>query len=132
MTSIGHPAFGRRAAPLARQLRSLIATDEILDFLWLRTGMAFHFAEDYDAAQAAYLHAVEVPATRAMAMYQLACIHALRGEVAPALSWLERSLEAGMGEYQHLVGDSDLDGSAVPWWWRRWPWHSSWCSAPVS
>ncbi len=61
-----------------------------------------------DAAEAldnAARYAREAPAT---ALYNLACAHALNGRTSDALGTLERSIEAGYSDAEHMRSDSDL------------------------
>jgi len=96
-------------AGYARLHEKVLEGEPALAYLWLDVGLGYHFDEDYPAAQAAYTKALEVPATRAMAMYQLACTNALLGDIDVAINWLESSLDAGFEEYSYLIHDSDLD-----------------------
>jgi tetratricopeptide (TPR) repeat protein len=42
-------------------------------------------------------------------MYNIACIYSLQKKPAPALKWLERAIDNGFSEYDHMSKDSDLD-----------------------
>ncbi len=59
----------------------------------------------------AYAKCVQAEAIRpGNAAYNLACIHALRGELQPMVEWLDRSHVAGkLPTQKHIAADKDLD-----------------------
>ncbi|MCW5943917.1 MAG: hypothetical protein KIS66_16930 [Fimbriimonadaceae bacterium] len=76
---------------------------------WFRLGYAHHTARAYREAIGAYEKSYAlhwIPGTTA---YNLACAHALAGNEAAALKWLERSMQDGFRDARLLATDPDLD-----------------------
>jgi hypothetical protein len=42
-------------------------------------------------------------------MYNIACVYSLRNNAEPALRWLERSIDNGFTDLDHMREDPDLD-----------------------
>ncbi len=76
---------------------------------WSKVGTRLLMLRQLDAAAEALENAArfarEAPAT---ALYNLACAYALDGRPAAALEALERSIEAGYSDPDHLLADPDL------------------------
>lgn len=68
---------------------------------------------DYDRASRAFLAAAEAGVRPATALYNAACANALANRKAEALDLLQRALDAGFDDPEHLRKDDDLDGIRV-------------------
>ncbi|MBK8270412.1 MAG: dienelactone hydrolase family protein [Planctomycetes bacterium] len=63
---------------------------------------------DYKKALKAATQLHELNPDEPTPMYNMACMHARLGEKDKAYTWLERSVEAGYGDADHLYGDADF------------------------
>ncbi|MCK5944261.1 MAG: tetratricopeptide repeat protein [Planctomycetes bacterium] len=76
---------------------------------WHRLGYALHAQGKLDEALAAHLRAADFPQFAPTGYYNVACVHALRGDTEKAFQFLQRSVAAGMSNPQQFAGDADLD-----------------------
>lgn len=116
------PSFGPGNTDLARSLEHVGRYDEALD-LFRRgtaspdgrvppsTGLAIMLwkAGQYDEARRAIAATKELASTRWIAPFGLASYHAVAGEIAEALEWLERGLEQHDGSMVYLKVHPRLD-----------------------
>ena len=75
-------------------------------------GSRLHQSKNYREAIAKFKAVVEGHPDSREALgsaYNIACGHALLGEKKDALTWLEKSVEMGWSDLEHLEKDSDLD-----------------------
>jgi tetratricopeptide (TPR) repeat protein len=75
---------------------------------WQLLGYSLHAAGKLDEALPAHLKAAEFPATKAVATYNVACVHALQGNPTEAFAWLEKAVAAGFDDLEQLRGDADF------------------------
>ncbi len=68
-----------------------------------------HGEGKWDAAIARFQESIDDGYRVATSSYNIACGHALQGDAAQALAWIDRALEAGFDSYDLLYEDSDLD-----------------------
>lgn len=66
-------------------------------------------ARELDAAQQAFERCVALFPERAVSYYNLACVHALRGDAPRAVAQLRASFERGFLDVAHMQRDPDLD-----------------------
>ena len=71
-------------------------------------GLALHQQKKYDDAILWYRKAAEFKPTKAIALYNMACIHSLQGNNDAAFEQLEQSLAAGFNNFGQLEGDPDF------------------------
>jgi Flp pilus assembly protein TadD len=74
----------------------------------LMQGYALHAAGRLDEALAVHMRAAENEETRATALYNAACVHALKGETDRAFELLDQSIKAGFWMAEHIEKDTDL------------------------
>ena len=77
-----------------------------------KTGMEHHQNKEYDKAIEIFKRiSNKFPKENGgfTAAYNVACAYALKGEKAPALQWLETSLDNGFDQFDHIEKDTDLD-----------------------
>ena len=74
----------------------------------LMQGYALHAAGRLDEALAVHMRAAEFKDTKATALYNAACVHALKGETDQAFALLDQSIKAGFSMADHMEKDSDL------------------------
>ena len=74
-----------------------------------QTAYNLHMSGDLDAAHDAHLRAARFPQFNATALYNHACVHALRDEKDAAFAALAEARQAGFGNLQQVRTDSDLD-----------------------
>jgi tetratricopeptide (TPR) repeat protein len=76
---------------------------------WYKVGSQLIRMRDFDRAVYALTQAVDhLRYSNGSAMYNLACAYALKGDRTVALEWLERAINAGYDDTDHLQNDSDL------------------------
>lgn len=75
---------------------------------WHMLGYSLHTRGKLDEALAAHQKAAEFPETAPVAFYNIACVHALKGNVDASFAWLKKSVGAGFDDVQQLDGDDDL------------------------
>ena len=79
---------------------------------WFRLGYALHALGRLDEALKAHQKAAEFPSVRPTALYNVACVHALRGDKDQALSALEKAASAGFANADHLAETATWTRSA--------------------
>ena len=75
-------------------------------------GYALHVRGDFEEAMVWHRRAANSESESALGNYNVACVHALRGEKAKALEHLHRALDAGLADVlgtKFIQNDSDLD-----------------------
>ncbi len=72
-------------------------------------GYSLHAAGRLDEAMAAHEKAATFPATKAAATYNIACVHALKGEIDAAFGSLDKAVAAGFQDLDLARKDSDLE-----------------------
>jgi len=75
-----------------------------------RNSLAALQKKDYAAAVAGYEKLLASDPNDRIALYNVACAHALSGEKPEALKYLKKSVEAGFVDFQHVERDPDLEG----------------------
>lgn len=75
---------------------------------WFRLGYAWHAAGDLDKAIPAHRRAAQFKQVRTLALYNLGCAFALKGDKDAAFDALRQSGESGRLDPRQLEGDSDL------------------------
>ena len=73
-------------------------------------GYVLHLQQKYDKAIEAYQQAAQFQQTRALASYNIACIHALRNESDQAFEHLSTAIRSGFRNFGQIAADSDLSG----------------------
>lgn len=78
---------------------------------WFFLGYSLHSQQKLDLALVAHLAAAELGQsnTRPTAMYNIACVYSLKGNVDKAFQWLQRAHDSGFNNPGQLRQDSDLD-----------------------
>lgn len=76
---------------------------------WHMLGYSLHAAGKLDAALEAHLKAVEFSEFAPIATYNVACVHALKGETDAAFAWLDKAVERGFNNPDQLAIDTDMD-----------------------
>ncbi|MGE3173239.1 MAG: tetratricopeptide repeat protein [Planctomycetota bacterium] len=76
---------------------------------WQLLGYCLHLSGDLDAALPVHEKAAEFADVRAVASYNIACVHGIRGDKEQALAWLEKAVAAGFDDGSHLANDPDFD-----------------------
>ena len=76
---------------------------------WYKVGSRLLQLRDFDRSINALTQAINHLGYRGeSAMYNLACAYALKGDRAPALEWLEKSINAGFDDPEKLQSDPDI------------------------
>lgn len=75
---------------------------------WFRLGYSLHVLGQLDAAIAAHTKAAEFPDYRPVALYNLGCAQALKGNPDAAFDALNKSVDSGFNELKQLQQDEDL------------------------
>jgi tetratricopeptide (TPR) repeat protein len=71
--------------------------------------VTLHQQERWDDAAAAFLEAAEAGYREEVSLYNAACGYARMGQTVQAIELIERSLEAGLGDFELISRDADLD-----------------------
>ncbi|MFC1707345.1 redoxin domain-containing protein [Planctomycetota bacterium] len=66
-------------------------------------------ARDYDASIESFQRLIRMRPDQPRPYYNIACAYALQGMAPEAVEWLERAIERGFRELDHLDADQDLD-----------------------
>jgi Flp pilus assembly protein TadD len=74
----------------------------------LLQGYSLHAAGRLDEALAVHMRAAEFADVKAVALYNAACVHALKGETDKAFAVLDQSIKAGFSGAEHMKKDEDL------------------------
>ncbi len=72
-------------------------------------GYMYMRMENKKKAEEAFLKSIELGPDVAWNYYNLACLHSVNGSSKKALEWLEKALQKGMQDIEHMKVDSDLD-----------------------
>lgn len=109
-----------REARAGRDLAKVRRTAERFDLLVTRTppdGRALYDVgrdllkyADYDRAARAFVAAAQAGVREGTSLYNAACARALASQKGEALDLLQRALDAGFDDPDHLREDDDLDG----------------------
>lgn len=75
---------------------------------WLQLGLVRQGQKKYDGALEAYAKASEFPAVKPTALYNTACVHALKKDTEKAFAALERAKAAGFADRGTMLSDPDL------------------------
>jgi len=86
----------------------LTKTDPEKGLYWGRLGHCLHAAGRLDEAMPIHEKAASFPDTRASAIYNIACIHAMRNEKDDAFRQLNAAFDAGMTQRYYYENDADL------------------------
>jgi len=76
---------------------------------WATLGYCLHMLGQLDKAMVVHKKAASFPKTAALGHYNIACVHALRGETERAFESLGRAIKLGMTDIEQLKTDKDLD-----------------------
>lgn len=77
--------------------------------LWFNLGYCQMMDHQHDRALEAMRRAAEFPDLKATALYNIACMHALRADSEAAFTALNASVEAGFDDWGHMNEDADLE-----------------------
>lgn len=75
---------------------------------WQLLGYSLHAAGDLDRALRVHMKAATFPGVRPVALYNVACVHALQGRTDEAFEFLNQSIAAGFNDPNQFGGDADL------------------------
>lgn len=76
---------------------------------WYGRGMELHNKDRFEQARAAFEKAIELGFKPGASAYNIACGYGIQGDAANALRWIDRAIENGYDDVEHLEQDSDLD-----------------------
>lgn len=76
---------------------------------WQLLGYCLHASGKLDEALPIHVKAAEFPAVAAVAAYNVACVHALKGRPDDAFTWLDKAVGFGFDQPEQIAGDTDLD-----------------------
>ena len=72
-------------------------------------GAAHAAAGRLDAARADYSKALELDPADSRGYYNIACLHALQKNAMEACSWLQKAIDHGYNNWEHIKEDPDLE-----------------------
>jgi tetratricopeptide (TPR) repeat protein len=76
---------------------------------WQLLGYSLHANGDLDRALRVHMKAAIFPNVRPIALYNVACVHALQGRTDQAFEYLDQAIAAGFNDPAQFAGDSDLN-----------------------
>lgn len=92
----------------AAAYRRALDADQNSGQAWYAYGLALHHKGDLDAAIEAHKKAATFPGVRPVALYNLACAYALKGDAQRALATLDEAVDAGFNNPGLIGQDADL------------------------
>src|SRR5262245_45428266 len=102
------PVVALAQRPDRAALEEAVKKDPADGRAWLALGGARQAAHDLDGAATAYRRALELKVRVPAALYNLACVSALRGQPDEAFDWLKKATAAGFGNLDAAKNDPDL------------------------
>lgn len=102
---ISRRSFDKAAA----QLRQLVDQEPENAQGWQLLGYSLHAIGKIDEAIEAHQSATKFESTKALGHYNLACAYSLQNKASDALSHLEKAMDAGFDNINHIKNDSDLE-----------------------
>lgn len=100
---------GQRYEEAAEKLAAIAAAEPKNAKAVQLQGYALHAAGKLDEALVLHQRAAGFPETAGVANYNIACVHALKGDEDAAFAALDRSIAAGFAGAEHMDKDPDLD-----------------------
>ncbi|MCZ6690164.1 MAG: tetratricopeptide repeat protein [Planctomycetota bacterium] len=79
--------------------------------VYFERGLAHHGLESYDDAIKDYLRCTRLDPSHSgtgVALYNVACAHALKGNLTEAIGYLQRAVQKGFEDFKHMAQDEDL------------------------
>jgi Flp pilus assembly protein TadD len=98
----------KKYAEAAVELEKITAANPDKGGGWQMLGYALHASGDLDRAMVAHKKAATFEDQRAVALYNIACVHALDGDRDAAFASLDKAIAAGFYKTKYLEEDSDL------------------------
>lgn len=95
-------------AAAAASFKKLTAANPKDAQAWHMLGYSLHMAGKLDEALPAHMKAAEFKQTAGIATYNVACVHALKGNADEAFAWLDKCVAAGFSDLAQLQGDADF------------------------
>lgn len=95
-------------AAATQKLDQLTSEQPDNGWAWMMYGYALHASGDLDRALQIHEKAAGFPEQKATALYNVACVHALKGDKDSAFAALEQSIAAGFHKAEYLDKDTDL------------------------
>lgn len=86
----------------------IVLSDQTNGVAWLNLGYCLHANGDLDRALRVHHKAATFEPYKATALYNVGCVHALKGETELAFEYLYKALEARPIPISQFQGDSDL------------------------
>lgn len=72
-------------------------------------GIAFWEQGNPDLSVEQFFRVIELAPQESAAVYNVACYYSIKGQPDLALTWLEKSFQAGFNQFKHIATDKDLD-----------------------
>ena len=101
-------AAAAQAPPDEKSLEAEVKQDPKNGRAWIRLGMARQTARKWDAAAEAYQKAIDLKFGVPVAAYNLATVHAARGDRDQAFAALEQAAQNGFARFADAETDPDL------------------------
>jgi Flp pilus assembly protein TadD len=98
----------KKFAEAAAELEAVTAKQPDNGKAWHLYGFALHSAGQLDQALEIHEKAASFPEQKATASYNIACVHALKGQADQAFAALDQAIAAGFAGADHMEKDSDL------------------------
>ncbi|RME75522.1 MAG: tetratricopeptide repeat protein, partial [Planctomycetota bacterium] len=90
-------------------LEPLLQSPEVKAQIAMDQGIRYLQIGRYERAIAEFETVLEIEPGNFIALYNLACAYALAGDAERACTYLERSVQAGFDDLEHIESDPDLD-----------------------
>jgi len=105
---VAYDKAGRYRLALQRFQRALAYNPNYLP-AHFHMGITYVNTREYQRSIQCFEKVIQLDPTEAAAYYNIACCYSLMGKVDKALEWLERSVDQGFKDHQHMTKDTDLD-----------------------
>lgn len=99
----------RRWEPAVEEFTRFTAANPSVGRGWSNLGWALHHSRRHGEAREAFARQLDLDYRASIAMYNIACTHAMEGDVDSGIDWLERAVDADAVSWHHVREDDDLD-----------------------
>lgn len=91
-----------------KAFKQMTEKDPTIGAGWFQLAYCTHMSGDLDAAIDLHKKAAEFAEFRPIALYNVGCVHALKGRTEDAFKAIEKAIDAGFNDANQLRGDDDL------------------------
>jgi tetratricopeptide (TPR) repeat protein len=93
-----------------RNFRKALAYNPRYVPAYFHLGITYVNTKEYSRSIESFLKVISLDPSESAAYYNVACCYSLMGQVDQANEWLQKAMDHGFYDYQHMDQDHDLDG----------------------